>query len=371
MIKDPLTLTRRTKSNLGCVIAFISSCSLAFTGSVNADTLRVPSQFPTIQAAINAANDGDVVSILAGNYFPGATLDTRGKLITIQGQENSDSYPSVTIDGQGSIVVLQCANGEGPQTRFENLVIANGYSTQEGGGMLITNGSSPTLFNCHFVGNVADCNGGAVANITTSDQDPCSPVFGNCTFEGNSTNCNGGAVYNDSAAAVFADCAFVNNSAVFGGALYDLSGISTMVNCTFNCNSATMDGGALYLDSLSVSTVVDCTFQQNRTAGAGGGIFFNSNSQSLQTSVLCGNIPDQTQGVFFNVGGNTIASTCVACPDVNGDGIVNGGDLSILLSSWGACTASTCPGDINMDGVVDGADFALVLSAWGPCSTCP
>ena len=48
--------------------------------------------------------------------------------------------------------------------------------------------------------------------------------------------------------------------------------------------------------------------------------------------------------------------------DLNGDGVVDGADLTILLGAWG----TTGPGDINGDGLVDGADLALLLGLWGP-----
>lgn len=48
--------------------------------------------------------------------------------------------------------------------------------------------------------------------------------------------------------------------------------------------------------------------------------------------------------------------------DLNGDGIVNGADLALVLGSWGACAG--CPADLNGDGVVDGADLAVVLGNW-------
>ena len=47
--------------------------------------------------------------------------------------------------------------------------------------------------------------------------------------------------------------------------------------------------------------------------------------------------------------------------DVNNDGLVNGGDLSILLSGWG----SNSSGDINHSGLVDAVDLAMLLAAWG------
>jgi len=50
-------------------------------------------------------------------------------------------------------------------------------------------------------------------------------------------------------------------------------------------------------------------------------------------------------------------------PDLNGDGVVDGADLGILLQSWGTCPA--CPADLNEDGVVDGADLGILLQSWG------
>lgn len=49
--------------------------------------------------------------------------------------------------------------------------------------------------------------------------------------------------------------------------------------------------------------------------------------------------------------------------DLNGDGLVNGGDLGILLASWGRCPAP-CPPDLDQDGIVGGGDLGLLLSHW-------
>jgi len=47
--------------------------------------------------------------------------------------------------------------------------------------------------------------------------------------------------------------------------------------------------------------------------------------------------------------------------DLNGDGVVNGADLGILLANWGNAGV----GDITGDGLVDGADLGLLLADWG------
>ncbi len=48
--------------------------------------------------------------------------------------------------------------------------------------------------------------------------------------------------------------------------------------------------------------------------------------------------------------------------DINGDGVVNGIDLSVILGMWGTSDAT---GDINGDGVVGGADLTMLFSDWG------
>ncbi|MGA1518268.1 MAG: hypothetical protein ACO396_10900, partial [Phycisphaerales bacterium] len=47
--------------------------------------------------------------------------------------------------------------------------------------------------------------------------------------------------------------------------------------------------------------------------------------------------------------------------DLNGDGVVDGADLTILLADWG----QSGPGDLNDDGTVGGADLTILLANWG------
>jgi hypothetical protein len=57
----------------------------------------------------------------------------------------------------------------------------------------------------------------------------------------------------------------------------------------------------------------------------------------------------------------SLALTPSVPADLNGDGVVDGIDLGILLSGWGSAGA----GDLSGDGVVDGIDLGILLSAWG------
>ena len=48
--------------------------------------------------------------------------------------------------------------------------------------------------------------------------------------------------------------------------------------------------------------------------------------------------------------------------DLFEDELVNGADLGILLSSWGACGSGSCVADLNGDSRVDGADPRTKIS---------
>lgn len=49
--------------------------------------------------------------------------------------------------------------------------------------------------------------------------------------------------------------------------------------------------------------------------------------------------------------------------DLNNDGMINGGDLTVLLTAWGR----TGPGDLDGNAIVDGADLTELLNRWGSC----
>jgi hypothetical protein len=48
-------------------------------------------------------------------------------------------------------------------------------------------------------------------------------------------------------------------------------------------------------------------------------------------------------------------------PDLDGNGVVDGSDLAILLGSWGGSGSA----DLDGNGVVDGGDLAQMLGSWG------
>ena len=79
-------------------------------------------------------------------------------------------------------------------------------------------------------------------------------------------------------------------------------------------------------------------------------------------SGLCSVISDPAT-VTVNTGGTT-------CPeDLNGDGVIDLQDLSVLLNNFGSTGASPGDGDIDGDGDVDLTDLSALLNAFG--TSCP
>lgn len=69
--------------------------------------------------------------------------------------------------------------------------------------------------------------------------------------------------------------------------------------------------------------------------------------------------------IFEGVDYPVLQSTGELLGDLNQDGLVNGADLTILLSLWGNCGGVPgCSADLNGDLAVDGMDLAILLSAW-------
>lgn len=101
-------------------------------------------------------------------------------------------------------------------------------------------------------------------------------------------------------------------------------------------------------------------FGAAQTGGGGtstGGEFELSGTIGQATTEYLSGDDLQIQSGFW-------ADFCDDCAegDVNCDGIVNGEDVTALLSEWGVCAG--CSGDLTGDFNVNGADLAVILANW-------
>src|SRR5262249_2202336 len=148
-------------------------------------TLHVPSQYATIQAAIDAANSGDTIQVAAGTYREALSWVKRD--LTIQGAGAGQSLidPSAANGGPGG----RCLYTQNltAASLLDGFTLQNGQSDNVGGGMRNAS-SSPAVTNCTFSANTAGQDGGGMYNFSSS------PVVTNCTFSGNLARNSGGGV---------------------------------------------------------------------------------------------------------------------------------------------------------------------------------
>jgi len=86
-----------------------------------------------------------------------------------------------------------------------------------------------------------------------------------------------------------------------------------------------------------------------------------------QGRIVAGASRSDNSGAFSGAAYAFSAPIAQMPADLNGDGIVNGIDLAMLLSAWGDCpvgAAASCVADMNRDGSVDGVDLSQLLGSW-------
>ena len=271
--------------------------------TASAETITVCASgcdYTSINTAISAASDGDVIQLAAQTYFEGEQIDTLGKAITLRGAFDKTGGPLSVLDGAGSHRVLICERGETSTTIFENLVIQYGCGQLEevdgvqyeiGGGMF-NEASSPTLANCTFEGNSAFSKasefisiGGGICNSSSNT------ILTDCTFRNNSA-IRGGGVHNFNSNPTLVSCTFTSSSAITGGGLYNEDSSPTLTSCTFTGNESDVYGGGMCND-FSSPTLSNCTFTGNESDIIGGGMYnFNSSSPALTNCTFTNNRAD-------------------------------------------------------------------------------
>jgi hypothetical protein len=250
--------------------------------------------YTSIQAAIDDANDGDIIILEtfdAQNAVYHERIDFQGKAITLRSGSVMDPdddtvSPDTTYivgDSGGSVVTF--ANGEGRDSVLIGLTIGWGVA-DSGGGIRIKN-ASPTIVNCIISDNQAEEFGGGI------DCYGGDPEIVGCTIRGNETiNTTGiGAGVNlEDCTATLTDCVIRDNSSVdIGGGVACYNATATLLNCFIINNSAVNGYGQVALDS-SAATIVNCTIVTDDGLPADGGVWcFQPVETTITNSLIRGN----------------------------------------------------------------------------------
>jgi predicted outer membrane repeat protein len=404
------------RGELGAVCVVL----LVWVGPAAGATLHVDvaggGRFTSLQAALDAAANGDQIQVAPGTYTE--SINFHGKAVRLY---SSAGAALTIIDGAGSYHVVQCVSGEGAGTVLEGFTITGGNANGDcpdyrGAGMYNVQ-TSPTVTDCIFRGNAATDSGGGMCNLFSDATVTrcaftdnagggmynleCNPIVTHCTFTGNS----GGGMCNVESSPTVSDCTFTGNSAYQGGGLYTGGGSPTVSNstftgnsaefwgggllsygdpghptvahCTFCDNSAQYGGGIISSGSLTVArcafhgnsaesggavfgigdqTVLNCTFRGNAAADRGGALYSEGGMPMLSNCIFSANKADLGGGLFY-YGGPTITNCTFS-----GNLATSGGGICKEERGWGVSVVTNCVLWLNADAQIAGTPTTVVVT---------
>jgi hypothetical protein len=212
---------------------------------------NVPGDYPTIQAAINAANIGDTVKISAGTYDEDLTLRSG---ICLEGAGIDQTIISKSgasgISGDGVSYVI-----------IRNLTVKNSGCAPgacggggNGGGIQLTQSNNITVQSCRLTGNVAVDGGGMLIFQSSVTMD-------HCLIDGNTANNVGAGVAMDANSTVaLTNVTVVNNNWVnalggggVGGISSEGSGLQMANSIVWGNNSQNFAGNGAQVSNSDIS----------------------------------------------------------------------------------------------------------------------
>ena len=292
---------------------------LVVTASVlQADTIHVPSQQPTIQAGIDAAVDGDTVLVADGTYTGDGNrgITFKGKAIVVMSENGPESciidcegnWPN---DPHGGFTFFQ---GEDSTSIVQGFTIMNG--SRESGGGISCHNSSPTITGNTITGNWANSYGGGINCWRNS-----YPTITGNTISGNVSNSNGGGI-----------------------SCFNCS--PTITSNTISGNTSDESGGGIYCNGFSTSpTIEGNTISGNISNGGGGGIKCSASSPNIIGNTISGNT---ASGIFGDGGG---IGCYLSSPTITGNKITgntadyDGGGIAVWHSSFPTINGNTISGN--------------------------
>ena len=339
--------------------------------------------FISLQAAIQAACDNDLIKIADGIYKPTSGTDRsisfvlRSKVSIYGGfagyddanpdARNVSLYPTILsgdigvagtqTDNSYHVVVATAINSA---ITLDGVTITLGYASGAasnqgfGGGMFIDSSPGLTLSNCAFLGNAASSGGGIYNNTS-------SIIFTDCSFTSNTAFSSGGGMYNIASSPSLTNCTFTQNKSTStssntgGGGIFNSSSWPTLANCQFVSNTSAFHGGGIYNNADSnntfFSTLTNCVFTSNTARYSGGGMFNAINSPQLTNCSFNGN-SSETGGGLYNSGSSPKLTNCVLIGNIttgNGAGMYTSGAWPTLTNCLvvGNKTNSTGGGMFN------------------------
>ncbi len=347
-------------------------CSLQLGGT----TLLVPSQYPTIQAGLNAAQAGDTVLVAPGTYVENIAWPSFDGIVLI----SEDGADTTAIDGDGGDRVIGFPNiSFSNNTQIIGFTIQNGYAVQ-GAGIYISQGS-PYIHENIIQRNIATGSSTWVYGGGIFCDGTGTPLIANNTIRGNAAKGEywnyGGGIYidNQNSATIWAN--IIENDSTIGGywnygsGIYCDGGSSPDIRHNIIQNNVAFQGdrghgAGIYVDNdcnaYILSNLIYNNTAQSGSWNYGGGMLINSGAEVLNNTI----VGNSCFGGNWNYGGgiriydstNTIGNNIIVNNSASAGGGIYAasGDHATLLNNdvWnntGGNYSGISPGpdDISVD----------------------
>ena len=270
---------------IGIAAVAVIGVAISAIFALGSGDVTVPDKYPTIQEAIDAADDGDEIVVDVGVYRE--NIDFRGKNITLRSTDPDDTeiVDSTIIDGGNAGAVVSFRSGETEEA------VLSGFTITRGGGLLISGGSSPLVTK-----NIIEDNSAEVgAGIAIFDS---SPTILENTITGNSGFWGGGLHVEESSPLIEGNT-IERNSAEYGSGIVIYSNAApTLINNTISENSADQLGGGVAIAGQSTPTLEGNMILDN-SAERGGGLYIEDSEPVVENNTISNNQAANGGGLFL------------------------------------------------------------------------
>ena len=312
--------------------------------------LHVPDQYPTIQAGIDAAEDGDWVLVEPGTYYE--NINFNGKNITVGSlflTTNDTIYISQTvIDGNQNDRVVTFPNCES-EAKLIGFTIQNGNTGAGGGGIVCQNNSSPTLSNLKVINNIA-YNGGGICVLQNSHPSILNSTISNNAIFGNGVG--GGIAFYQNSDVLLINVEIKNNYAYSGGGLFSSNSNIHMKKVIISENIAPY-GDAIYSECSDIE-IVNTTITNQVGPVA---VIYGHNSNLIMVNSILWNLNAIQQVYYTSPDSNTFMV-------IDHSNILNGDEITVSQN----CTLYWIDGNIDSDPqFVDSVNNDYHLTENSPC----
>ncbi|MBI1827805.1 MAG: FG-GAP repeat protein [Planctomycetes bacterium] len=248
--------------------------------------LRVPSQYPTIKAAVTAAKNGDTVLIADGAYSGSGNYYVYVPKDVIIRSENGPFRTTIDLQSQGNAFGFDPGSGWYTQ-RLEGITFRNGYNSQ-GGAVSCGQQAKTRITNCVFNNNRASNRGGGAIWCWTGSR----VTIDHCVMTNNAGYEKGGAIFNEGGNTTIRNSVITGNFGGFGGGGVCAGGSvmisDSLITDNLSYEDGNVGGGGLAASDGSHVGIRNCTLSNNKSS-AGGAVYATDDSTvDISNSILRG-----------------------------------------------------------------------------------